>query len=275
MIEPAEKTGMRNAWGRVATTYSELWAERTTLFTERGLDLLAPAAGSVALDVGCGPGDTAVALARRISGGTVTGVDFSPSMVERARERWPDVDGLDFEEDDAEHLSRPDAAFDIVTSSFTLMYCYDALGAIGHMARVLRPGGRMLTLVWGRHRQVWWSPVIDIIESRAAYYSSVCPMMFFYGLPGVLPRMLEQAGLEVDATATLDTPMHYASVEEAVSGAILAGPLAGLFQHRLDDAAQAEAWSEMTGHVDAAAHPDGDGIALPAEVLAVVSHRPA
>ena len=275
MIEPAEKTGMRNAWGRVATTYAELWAERTTLFTGRGLDMLAPAAGAAALDVGCGPGETAAALANRITGGRVTGVDFSPAMVERARERWPAISGLDFDEDDAENLSRPDAAFDIVTSSFTLMYCYDALGALGHMARVLRPGGRMLTLVWGRHQHVWWSPVIDIIESRAAYYSSVCPMMFFYGLPGVLPRMLEQVGLEVEATTTLDTPMRYANVEEAVSGAILAGPLAGLFQNRLDGAAQTAAWNEMTGHVVAAAQPDGDGISLPAQVLAVVSHRPA
>ena len=275
MIEPAEKTGMRNAWGRVATTYDELWAERTTAYTERGLDLLDPPDTAIALDIGCGPGHTSVALAGRIGSGTVTGVDFSPAMVERARERWPDVARLTFDEDDAERLSRPDGAFDIVTSSFTLMYCYDALAAVGHMARVLRPGGRMLTLVWGRHDRVWWSPVIDIVESRAGYYSSVCPMMFFYGLPGVLARMLDQAGLEVETSVTLDAPMRYADVQEAVSGAILAGPLAGLFQNRLDDAARASAWDEMTGRVVEVVSDDGDGIALPAEVLAVVSRRPA
>lgn len=229
---------------------------------------------AVALDVGCGPGHSSVALAKRLPHGTVTGLDFSQAMVERARERWAAVARLEFDEDDAERLSRPDAAFDVVTSSFTLMYCYDALGALGHMARVLRPGGRMLTLVWGPHNRVWWSPVIDIIESRAGYYSSACPMMFFYGLPGVLARMLDQVGLDVEATATLDTPMRYASVEEAVSGTILAGPLAGLFQNRLDDDAQNAAWQEMNSHVVVAAQPDDEGIALPAEVLAVVSHRP-
>jgi ubiquinone/menaquinone biosynthesis C-methylase UbiE len=275
MIEPAEKTGMRNAWGRVATSYDELWADRTTAFFERGLDLLDPLDAATALDVGCGPGHTSVALARRITLGTVTGVDFSPAMVEHATERWRDVPRVGFEEDDAERLSRADGAFDIVTCGFTLMYCYDALSALGHMARVLRPGGRMLTLVWGRHDRVWWSPVIDIVESRAAYYSSVCPLMFFYGLPGVLPRMLDQVGLEVETASTMDTPMLYADVQEAVSGAILAGPLAGLFQNRLDDAAKASAWEEMTGRVAEVASGDGEGITVPSEVLAVVSRRPA
>jgi len=274
MHEPAEKTGMRNAWGRVAAGYDDLWAQRTTAFTEAALDLLDPAPDGAGLDIGCGPGHTAVALARRLTGGATTGVDFSPSMVERARERWSDVPGLAFELDDAEHLSVADASVDVVTSSFTLMYCYDALAATAHVARVLRPGGTALLLVWGPHRDVWWSPVIDIVESRAQYYSSVCPMMFFYGLPGVLPRMLEDVGLEVEASAGLDTPMRYADVEEAVSAAVLAGPLAGLFQNRLDDDAKAVAWREMTDHVASVAVSSGRGISLPARVEAVVARAP-
>jgi ubiquinone/menaquinone biosynthesis C-methylase UbiE len=275
MIEPAEKTGMRNAWGRVAIDYDELWAGRTALFTETGLDLLDPPAGATGLDIGCGPGHTAAALARRVSDGAVVGVDFAPAMVERARERWSSLDQhLTFDVDDAERLSRPDAHFDVVTSSFTLMYCYDALAAVGHVARVLRPGGRTLLLVWGPHHKVWWSPVIDIVESRAAYYSSVCPMMFYYGLPGVLSRMLEQMELTIQETAVLESPMHYLDVNEAVSAAILAGPLAGLFQNRLDEDAKADAWREMTDHVTTAATSVADGITLPASVLAIVARKP-
>lgn len=273
MIEPAEKTGMRNAWGRVATAYDELWAERTSLFTHAGLDLLEPPPDATGLDVGCGPGHTAVALALRLHEGATTGVDFAPSMVERARERWSAVPRLEFDEDDAEHLSHPDASFDVVTSSFTLMYCYDALAAIAQVGRVLRPNGRALLLVWGPRHDVWWSPVIDIIERRAAYYSSVCPMMFFYGLPGVLPRMLEQVGLAVEAEVRFDSPMRYADVHEAVSAAVLAGPLAGLFQHRLDDEARSSAWQEMTDGVTALATASPDGITLPAQVLAVVVRK--
>jgi ubiquinone/menaquinone biosynthesis C-methylase UbiE len=275
VIEPAEKTGMRNAWGRVAVTYDQMWAERLLPYTERGLDALAPDAAADVLDVGCGPGLSAAAVARRVPHGTVTAVDFSPAMVERARERWSGVPRLTFAEDDAERLAQPDAAYDVVTSSFALMYCYDALAALGHLARVVRPGGRVMTLVWGRHDRVWWSPSIDIVESRAGYYSSVCPMMFFYGLPGVLPRMLGQVGLEVEAGLSLDAPIRFGDVDEAVACAILAGPLAGLFQNRLDDEARRSAWSEMAERVDAVATGDGAGILLPAEVLAVIARRPA
>ena len=275
MIEPAEKTGMRNAWGRVAEPYAELWAERTAVFAERGLDLVPDPLEGDGLDVGCGPGLTSVALARRLGGHAVVGVDFSPQMIEWARARWVSAENVTFDVDDAENLARADGAYGTVISAFALMYCYDALAALGHMARVLRPGGRLLLVVWGRHDRVWWSPVIDIIESRAKYYSSVCPMMFFYGLPGVLPRMLEQMGMQVDETADLGTPMRYPNVDEAVRAAILAGPLAGIFQQRLDEAVQREVWDLVTEHVTQVASADGDEVTLPGEVIAVTAHKPA
>ena len=77
--EPAEKNGLRNAWDRVAEVYTDLWATRTAHISARALDLLAPAPGSRGLDVACGPGPTTVALADRIDGGSVVGVDFADS----------------------------------------------------------------------------------------------------------------------------------------------------------------------------------------------------
>jgi hypothetical protein len=67
--------------------------------------------------------------------------------------------------------------------------------------------------------------------------------------------------------------MRYADVHEAVSGAVLAGPLAGLFQNRLDDDAKASAWHEMSEIVTAQATASPDGIVLPAQVLAVVARK--
>ena len=139
---------------------------------------------------------------------------------------------------------------------------------------MLRPNGRALLLVWGPHQDVWWSPVIDIIERRAAYFSSVCPMMFFYGLPGVLPRMLEQMGLAVEAAETLDSPMTLRGRARSGVGRGPRGPAgSGLFQNRLDDDAKASAWQEMTERVTAQATTSPDGITLPAQVLAVVARK--
>lgn len=270
--EPAEKTGMRNAWGRIAAAYEQLWTERTAHLTARGLDLLAPDPAWDGCDIGCGPGVTARALADRLPWGHTLGLDFAGPMVAQAEQRFAGPD-LSFAVDDAERLSQPDAAFDAVTCSFGLMYCYDPRAALRHMARVLRPGGRLMLVVWGRAQRVWFSPVIELIESRAQYYASVCPMMFFYGLPGVLSRMVGETGLTVLHDEVVDARMRFPSVEAAAEAAILGGPLAGLYVNRLDPAHQEEVRSAMLAHVAAVAVEEGGGLSAPAETAVVVAGR--
>ena len=102
--EPGEKTGMRNAWGRIAEQYERMWTERTAHLTARGLDLLDPDPGWDGCDIGCGPGVTARALADRLPRGHTLGVDFAEPMVVQARERFTGPQ-LSFAVDDAENLS--------------------------------------------------------------------------------------------------------------------------------------------------------------------------
>ena len=274
MDEPAEKTGLRTAWGRVSEIYEQMWAARTAGFTARGIEMLAPAAGARGVDIACGPGDTTAALGEWLDGGSVLGVDFAPEMVARAQARFGDRPGVDFAVDDAERLSLPPGSADVVTCSFGLMYCYDARAALISAARTLRPGGRMLQAVWGRAANVWFVPVIELIETRAEYFSAVCPMMFFYGLPGVLPRMIDEAGMDLVETVTLDSRMSFDEPADAVEAAIHGGPLAGLYRNRLGPEAQAEVREGMRAHVDRVATPGPDGgITLPAEVVLAVAER--
>lgn len=271
--EPAEKSGMRNAWGRVAVAYDEMFAERMAHLTGRGLDLLAPEPDWDGLDVACGPGLTTAALAERLPAGQTLGIDFAEPMVVRAQERFAKP-GISFAVDDAERLSLPTAAYGAVTCSFGLMYCYDARGAVEQIARVLVPGGRAMILVWGRAPRVWWSPVIELVESRAEYYASVCPMMFFYGLPGVLGRMATEAGLTVISDEAADERMTYPSIDEAVDAGILGGALAGLFVNRLTADKQDEVRRLFAEHLAPLAEPGGDGVLLPAEIRIVVAEKP-
>jgi ubiquinone/menaquinone biosynthesis C-methylase UbiE len=274
MADRSEKAGLRTAWGRVADVYETAFAERTAEFTAAGLDMLDVPPGGAGLDIGCGPGLTTVALADRLGAGEALGVDFAPAMVERARATHGGRSRVRFAVDDAERLSQADASFSVVTCSFGLMYCYDAPAALREMARVVRPGGRVLNVVWGRASRVWFTPVIELVESRAGYYSSVCPMMFFYGLPGVLPRMHAEAGLETVGVRTIEGRMRFADAADAAETAIVAGPLWGLFSNRLDAAAQDEVREGLTAHAASLAEPEGDGIALPAEVTVSVAARP-
>ncbi|MGH9039850.1 MAG: hypothetical protein ACRDZ3_06430, partial [Acidimicrobiia bacterium] len=147
--------------------------------------------------------------------------------------------------------------------------------ALEHMARVLAPGGRAMILVWGRAPRVWWSPVIDLIESRAEYYAAVCPMMFFYGLTGVLGRTVSEAGLTVLADEAADERMAFPTIADAVDAGIYGGALAGLFSNRLNADQQDEVRRLLAEHLTGLAEPDGDGFLLPAEIRIVVAEKSA
>jgi ubiquinone/menaquinone biosynthesis C-methylase UbiE len=94
------------------------------------------------LDVATGSGNAALAAARR--GLAVTGVDYVPSLLDRARRR-ADADGLSigFVEGDAEALPFDDGAFDVTSSVFGAMFAPDQEQTAGELARVTRPGGRI------------------------------------------------------------------------------------------------------------------------------------
>ena len=93
------------------------------------------------LDIGCGPGDLAAMLAKRLPQVRVVGLDLSPSMVELARERHGAEGRLRFEAGDAASLPFEAQSFDLVVSTLSLHHWPDPGAAFGEMRRVLRPGG--------------------------------------------------------------------------------------------------------------------------------------
>lgn len=105
------------------------------------------APGDHVLDLGSGPGDLARALAGHVGpGGRVTGIDPSPNMVAYATEHSRALSNCRFEVGPAQSLPVPDASVDLVTCTFVMHHIPEAqrAAAIGHMFRVLRPGGRLL-----------------------------------------------------------------------------------------------------------------------------------
>ncbi|MEO7648938.1 MAG: class I SAM-dependent methyltransferase [Bryobacteraceae bacterium] len=104
-------------------------------------------AGDRVLDIATGAGNTALAAARRRC--TVTGVDFVPALLERGRQRAV-AEGLeiDFREGDAMELPFPDRSFDVILSTFGVMFAPDPRVAVAEMVRVCRPGGRIAMANW-------------------------------------------------------------------------------------------------------------------------------
>jgi demethylmenaquinone methyltransferase / 2-methoxy-6-polyprenyl-1,4-benzoquinol methylase len=122
--------------------------------------------GAVALDLACGTGDIAFAVAERVPGVRVTGVDTSPRMVALATRRAaaaPNVNAraVDFRVGDMARLDRrdvsvPDASVDVVTAGYGLRNAPDHRAALAEIARVLRPGGRLHTLDFYRPERALW-----------------------------------------------------------------------------------------------------------------------
>ncbi|HEV3002099.1 MAG TPA: ubiquinone/menaquinone biosynthesis methyltransferase [Solirubrobacteraceae bacterium] len=107
----------------------------------RAADLARVGPGTRALDVATGTGDLAVELASR--GAEVVGMDFSERMLELARAKAP---GLTFEAGDAQALAYPDGSFDAATVGFGARNFGDLRLGLSEMARVVRPGGRVVVL---------------------------------------------------------------------------------------------------------------------------------
>ena len=107
----------------------------------RAIDLAAVGPGARVLDVATGTGDLAIEAAAR--GAEVIGSDFSEGMLERARLKAP---AIRFEQADALALPYPDDTFDAATVGFGARNFADLGRGLAEMARVVRPGGRVVVL---------------------------------------------------------------------------------------------------------------------------------
>ena len=110
-------------------------------------------AGNDVLDVACGSGTAALAAARRSC--VVTGVDYVPALLERGRERAAaERMEIEFVEGDAEALPFDDASFDVVLSTFGVMFAPDQPKAAAELLRVCRSGGKIGLANWTPEGQV-------------------------------------------------------------------------------------------------------------------------
>lgn len=106
--------------------------------------------GEAVLDVGCGAGTSTVAAARHVApGGTVMGIDISDTLLDQARERFGQVDGVKFLHADAETHRFPAATYDALISRFGVMFFANTVAAFQNMTTVMRPGGRLVMAAWG------------------------------------------------------------------------------------------------------------------------------
>ena len=170
--------GVRTMFDRIAPVYDVMNRVMTAGLDQRWRRETVRAVvrpGDRVLDAACGTGDLAIAAAA--VGGSVTGLDFSRRMLERARRKAPH---LEWVEGDLLELPFADESFDAATVGFGVRNVADLERGLAELRRVLRPGGRLGILEITRPRgplrvfySLWFDRIVPlfgkVLPGGAAY----------------------------------------------------------------------------------------------------------
>ena len=188
----------------------------TARLAEPLLDFAGFAATGDLLEVGCGTGSLALAMARRWPGRSVIGTDIAEPYIAFARARAVAATPV-FEVADAAALRYADGRFAGVATQLVLNFVGDPLMALRDMIRVTRPGGVLVAAVWDFrgglvYQRLFWDTAAGIDPAAGAARDKL-----FSGalaLPDGLPALFERAGLTAIERASLTIRMDYANFDD-------------------------------------------------------------
>jgi len=216
---PGERGGeafagqVRGMFDRIAGVYDLMNTAMTAglhhRWRQRAADRAELVPGDAALDACCGTGDLAFELARRVGPqGTVIGSDFSERMLDLAREKAAARSlRVRFEWGDALELSYDDASFDAVTVGFGVRNLADLERGIRELARVLRPGGRLVILEITQPTRpplsaffaLWFDRLVPLLGRVAGdrdAYAYLPESVKRFPAPDGLAAIMDRAGLD-------------------------------------------------------------------------------
>jgi SAM-dependent methyltransferase len=215
-------------WNRISDIYVREIDPRFEPVVEGVVVRAGLAPGEDVLDLGTGTGAVAQRAAEEVGpSGSVTAADLSPDMLAIARRRVTEL-GLDnatVVEGRAESIPADDGAFDVVLACLSLMYVIDRETAAREMARVLRPGGRLVAAVWAGPEEC----DIVLFQTTAGRFAGPPPV------PGVGPGALAEAQPFLEQLAAAGIKAHveteilgfefpdFASAWETLAGVTTAG----------------------------------------------------
>jgi SAM-dependent methyltransferase len=229
------------------------------------------------LDVGCGTGQSTRDAARAAVAGSALGVDLSAPLLERAR-RLSDQEGLrnvTYQQADAQVHRFPPASFDLCISRFGAMFFADPVAAFTNIGRALRPGARLVLLVWQGHDRNEWSAALR--QALTAGPAAPTPPAsaqgpFSLADPAVTEGILAASGFAEVGFTDVHEPVHYgpdsATAHELVLGLRDTKDLLA----DLDAAEAEQALRRLRATL--AAHETGSGVLFDSRAWIVTARRP-
>ena len=207
-----EEPQVHAMFDRIARVYDGMNSVMTAGMHHRWRERAAQRAGlgpgDAALDVCCGTGDLALELAGRVGpGGSVIGCDFSEPMLDLAREKADAsaAEGVRFEWADALALPYDGERFDAVTVGFGVRNLADLDRGLREMARVLKPGGRLVILEITQPTRpplsfffsLWFDRIVPLLgglSDEPEAYSYLPESVRSFPTPGGLAEKMDRAG---------------------------------------------------------------------------------
>lgn len=261
----AIKSRQRQTWG--SGDYHVI-ASIIVPTAERLCDAVDLRANDRVLDLATGTGNAAIAAARRLC--AVTGVDYAPSLLGRARTR-ADAEGLRvaFEEGDVEALSAEDGAYDAVLSTFGVMFAPDQAQAALELLRVCRPGGRIGLANWTPDG--WVGEMLRVVGRHVPPPAGLRPATR-WGTEEGLRDLLADGVTSLQATRQTFV-WRFASPEQYLDlFRSYYGPVVKAFE-ALDEPGQRALASDLRQALERYARPADGTLLVPAEYLEVVAVR--
>jgi SAM-dependent methyltransferase len=174
------------------------------------------------LDIGCGTGQSTREAARAAIDGSAVGVDTSAPMLQQARQ-LSDHEGLanaTYQQADAQAHQFPPPPFDLCISRFGTMFFADPVVAFTNIGRALRPGARLVMLVWQqRDRNEWATAIRQTLTAASAPPGG--PNAFSLADPTVTEGILTAAGFTDVGFTDVHEPVYYGPDSATASDAVL------------------------------------------------------
>jgi len=210
------------------------------------------------LDIGCGTGLTTREAAKAAVAGSALGVEISAEKVATARQ-VSEQEGLPnvwYEHADAQTYDFPAEGFSLGFSRFGTMFFDEPDVAFANIARALKPGARLVQLVWqGQKQQEWVSVVRDALASGSA--APARSAAFSLAEPEVAERLLVDAGFEEVRVVEVREPVYYGPDPKAACDAIRSLQLGQDLLEGLDEAQTAQAYQRLLDVLAARQRTDG------------------
>lgn len=262
----------RYGWDRAEPHYESSWRAQLAPAQALLLERAALQPGEWVLDIACGTGLVTFPAAEAVGPeGAVVGTDLSDRMVAHvcSEAECRDLRHVTALQCDAEDLRCVDTLFDAVLCGLGMMYFPDPLQALREQHRVLRPGGRAVSAVWGQRDRCGWAGIFPVVDARVN--TEVCPLFFQLGTGDALRVTFETAGFEDVTADRITTTLRYASAEAACDAAFAGGPVTMAYS-RFDEQTREEARGDYLATIET--YRDGQSYAIPGEFVVACGVRP-